>query len=666
MALPAIPHLHAASEVALPPQTGLTESDPNKDARSPPDLERLKRYFTEYRDLTADARAEALIDIDYYDTKQWTSEERKKLAERKQPDTVFNHVKIAINGIIGVNARGKADPRAWPRTPQDEGSADVATDCLRYAADLNRFQRTKLDCLKDLLVPGTMAVIVGADGDLNPTVTQVRWEEFFADPRSRRPDFKDGRYLGIAKWMYADDVAALYPDKDADIRSAVDNSVAGGMAPDASFQDRPNWAITGWIDKKQRRLLVIEIYYRERGAWERCVFHGSGILDEGESPYLDHKGRPHCPIEAQSAYVDIDNFRYGVVRDMRGPQDEINKRRSKLLHLLSVSQIQPIDGMAMNVDADEARKEAARPDGVLPMGYQKVSTANMAQGQAELLADAVAMLDRQAPNPAIMGRGGTDQSGRALLARQQGGLVELAPIYNAAEDWELRVYRQIWARIKQYWQAPQFIRLTDDEGASKFVGINQPQYGQPIPTIDPSHPAGVSMQAPILGYTNPIGEMDVDIEVDIQQDVGTLAQEQYAMLVDLIKMNPVYAGQIPLEVMIKLSAMPHEKAVVDQIKAAREEQQQQQGAQQQGQQQMAAAIAASKIEESKAKTGLLTAQAGQTNAKAVLDLHDAHAGPHLDMLKAGLDAGAQDANQPPPGMQPQGPQLGAPQPQAAM
>jgi hypothetical protein len=32
----------------------------------------------------------------------------------------------------------------------------------------------------------------------------VRWEEFFHDPRSRRKDFKDARFLGIAKWMFRD------------------------------------------------------------------------------------------------------------------------------------------------------------------------------------------------------------------------------------------------------------------------------------------------------------------------------------------------------------------------------------------------------------------------------------------------------------------------------
>ena len=39
-----------------------------------------------------------------------------------------------------------------------------------------------------------------------------------------------------------------------------------------------------------------------------------------------------------SAHTDRENNRYGMVRDLISEQDEINKRRSKALHLLSVKQ----------------------------------------------------------------------------------------------------------------------------------------------------------------------------------------------------------------------------------------------------------------------------------------------------------------------------------------
>ncbi len=283
-----------------------------------PDLSRLKRFFSEAQYLTQDARTRSLTALDYYDSDQVAARELTELAARNQPAIVINRIKPAINGIIGVTLRGRADPRAWPRNPGDEGAADIATDVLRYIADFNRFRRLKADCFRDMLVPGTMAALIGADDDRQITISQIRWEEFFHDPRARRADFKDGRYLGIAKWMYADDVAALYPAQAASIEATID--AGGALAPDLSYQDRPQlggYAPTHWIDRKQRRLMVVEMYHQEQG-WKRCVFTAMDVLEAGPSPYLDHKGRPDCPIEAQSAYLKRDNARYGAVWDMTG------------------------------------------------------------------------------------------------------------------------------------------------------------------------------------------------------------------------------------------------------------------------------------------------------------------------------------------------------------
>ena len=602
-----------------------------------PDLAKLKRYFTESEQLTQAARTRALTALDYYDSDQFTARELEAFHERHQPAIVINRIKPAINGIIGVTERGRSDPRAWPRNPGNEDAADAATDVLRYIADYNRFRRLKQDCFKDFLVPGTMAALVGLDGDTQVTITQVRWEEFFFDARSRRPDFKDARYLGIAKWMYADDASALYPDKEGDIQRAVDNSPGGGMAPDQSFQDRPlSGPGTGgaWIDPKQRRLLVCEVYYRDDG-WKRAVYTGSDILEYGPSPYHDHKGRPDCPIEAMSAYVRRDNGRYGAVWDMIGPQDEINKRRSKSVHLLSTSRIEIKDPSAIDVDADVARKEAARPDGVIPFGWGLAPNVAEFQGNMEMMAEAKAEIERMGPNPAVLGRSDQDSSGRALLARQQSGLIELANLYGGLEDWELRIYRQCWARAKQFWRAPQFIRVTDDEDSPKFVGLNQPiQTEAPIVGVHPE--TGLpTLQPGILGYKNVVAEMDVDIEVDTQQDTGNIASEQFSEIISLVKLSPLYQQQAPLSMLIQLSTIPHKRNILDQIKQAAA-QQQQASAQQQA---LSLQHAQAQIAKTQSEAQQNTAQGTASMLNALSEAHAVHA----DHAAAGLSAGQAQA-----------------------
>ena len=555
------------------------------------DLAELKRYFEDAQSLTSDARRESQIDGDYYDGYQWTPEERRALRSRRQPDLVFNHVRTAINGTLGVIKQGNTDPKAYGRNPEDEEAADVASKVLRFIADKANFDSVKGDCSKDFLVTGTMAALVGVVGE-EILVEQIRWEEFFYDPRSRRQDFKDARYMGIAKWMYSDDVAQLYPDA----KGALDNAISGSapLSPDWTFMDRPDDAGgIAWVDSKKSRVMVVEIYHRDE-QWMRCVFWSGGILEQAVSPYLDDKSRPICPIEGQSCYVDRENNRAGIVRDMRGPQDEINKRRSKALHLMSVRQIQEVVPGSGLASADVARAEAARPDGVIPSGWQLVPTGDMVSGQLALLAEAKSEIERFGPSPSVLGRQSSDSSGRAQLVRQQAGLTELAPVLGGIEEWELRVYRQMWNRARQFWTGPMWIRITDDQGANKFVGVNQP---------DP------------LGYgpANNISTMDVDIIVDTIPDTANVQQEQFALMVELARMGGL--GPNPGMLLLEASSLPNKQKIIEKMTTAPDEAQQQQ---QMLQNQRNEAIFAAELENKQADTS-------QKRSTAIKNVADAQA-----------------------------------------
>ena len=599
----------------------MTEQEQPEGPKAP-EIAELRAMYRDAMDLTEFARRQAEIDDDYYNGNQLTREEKAELSKRGQPDIVINRVRPAVNGTLGVLKAGSTDPRAYPRTPKDEDSADIATKVLQFIADRNRFDDLKISVARDYLIRGTCAAIVEADEDLQITMQEISSEEFFADPRSRREDFSDARYMGIAKWQYADDVTAMYPDAKRDVEGSLSDS--GALIDDLN-QDRPQDASStvSWVDKKKRRVMVVEMYHREGSEWRRCVFHAGGTLAYGVSPYVDDKKRPCNPIVAQSCYIDRDNNRYGIVRDMRGPQDEINKRRSKLLHLINASQIQAVDPSAVEVDSNTARKEAARPDGVIPYGWQKVPTTDMAAGQANLLVEAKMEIERIGPNPAVLGREGENASGRANLVRQQAGLTEQAIVYGGVEVWELRAYEQMWNRARQFWTAPQYIRITDDEGAPQFVGINQPQMAQ---GPDGQPMADMTGQPIVLGYENALAEMDVDIILDTTPDTANMAAEQFAVMAELAK---VYGPQaVPFEMMLQLSSIPGKREIMDKMKAKADEGGQAQQQVVQLQQQMVeleAALKQAEIANKQANTEL-------TQAKTETEMHRAALGDRQQSL----------------------------------
>ena len=119
------------------------------------------RRFEEAEHITRDARHAAERDRDYRDGKQWTETEEKALRNRKQPVVTFNRVQRKVNALLGLERQTRKDPRAFPRTPNDEQAAQAATDTIRYVCDDQRWDEVRSEAADNLIVEGIGIVAVG-------------------------------------------------------------------------------------------------------------------------------------------------------------------------------------------------------------------------------------------------------------------------------------------------------------------------------------------------------------------------------------------------------------------------------------------------------------------------------------------------------------------------
>src|SRR5690349_24002617 len=94
------------------------------------DLGRLRRQFYDYAGAKSAEIEEAKEARRYYNGAQWTAEEIKALKKRKQPVVTYNRVKRKIDAVIGWVEKLRQEPKAYPRTPKNEGGADLATATL--------------------------------------------------------------------------------------------------------------------------------------------------------------------------------------------------------------------------------------------------------------------------------------------------------------------------------------------------------------------------------------------------------------------------------------------------------------------------------------------------------------------------------------------------------
>lgn len=616
------------------------------------ELSQYVEWFQAAEEATDTERALSERDRDYYDNKQLTETEVRDLEKRGQPPIVINRVKRKIDFLRGVEQQQRTDPKAFPRNPRDEQSAHAATDALRFVADTNRYDTIRSSVWENLTIEGLGGCEVVAEqsvsGEMKIVIRQLPWDRIFRDPHSREPDCSDANYLGLVLWMDWQDAVDKWPDAASDLDEILSQTSLGD-----TYDDRPN--ALSWCDSKRKRIRIVQMWHKKVSGWHWCTFTRGVVLEGGPSPYVDEQGVPKCPIILASAYVDRKNARYGVVREMIGPQDEINKRRSKALHLLTLRQVVAEKGAVD--DARKARIELAKPDGYIEVAPNKrfeiQLTSDLAAGQFQLLQHATAEIDGMGPNASMQGKNPADQSGRAIQAQQQGGYIELGPLMDRLRQFNISVYIAIWDRIRQFWTEEMWVRVTDDERNIRFVPLNKPitaleQYAEQLQQMGlPPEQIQAAVQQiqfdprgqQIVGIRNNISEMMVDIVVDDAPDSVTIQHEQYEMLVQLVQ-----AGvPIPPDVLIEASQLRNKDKLIEKL------------ANPQGEQDPQAAQAAARaeqqaqqlvLEKAAGEVMLLKAQAekAQADAQAVMiKAQQPAAGPAGDPPPSPLDNQEQSA-----------------------
>ena len=491
--------------------------------------------FDQSEDSTRTARENAERDVDYYDGKQWTDKEAETLRKRGQPIIAHNMIKPRIDFLRGLERSQRSDPVALPRTPSHEEEAHAATDALRYVDDAAHYDGTRSDVWSDMLKAGWGGVEVvaepSASGEYDIAIRRCPWDRMFWDPASGANDFSDAAYLGLVVWMDREQAIRTY---GADAAPVFDETVATSSVGN-TYDDKPKLA--RWVDKARQRVRVIQMYHvGDDGQWRLCEFTRGGILRAMVSPWLDENQEPTHPYVWRSLHVDRENNRYGAVRMLVDPQDETNKRRSKFLHLINARQTFGVKGM-VGENVLDLRKEMARPDGHVSMEpgsefgkhFGVIPTGDMATGQFQLLQQTMQDLAQMGPNAAMMGRGASSASGRSVIAQQQGGIIEADPSLDEIRSMDLFVYRAAWNRVRQFWTAEKWVRVTDDENNLKWVGINVPvtdELGQ------------------VVQVQNQIAGLDVDIIIADAPDTPTLQGEQFAELASLAQAGVVFPPEI--------------------------------------------------------------------------------------------------------------------------
>jgi hypothetical protein len=516
------------------------------------DVTRLRRQWNDWASAKDAEGREMVESRHYYHGDQWTEKEIAALRRRKQPVVTSNRIVRKIDAVVGLVERLRQDPKAYARTPKHDEGAELATATLRFVLDNNDWKSKSSRIARAGGIDGISGIeydlVPGDEGDPSLEMHIAYGDGFFYDPRSVDEGFTDARYLGIAKWVDLEQAKEMFPRKADEIDSLMES---GADQTAVVETDRSR----NWINTNEKKVRLADHWYIRGGKWRWCMYIGTVMLQQGVSPFIDEKGKTFPRYRMYSASVDHDGDRYGFVRNLKSPQDEVNHRRSKALHLLNTRRVVSEKGAVDDIEV--ARREWAKPDGWvetnpgLKMEPDQSAISDF-KGQLEMLQEAKNEIENFGPNPALIGQGLEDSSGRAIQLLQQAGIAELGPYLSAYKNWKLRVYRDIWNIIQRYWTSERWIRVTDDQNLAQFFQINKQEideYGRPA-------------------IVNAIGSLDVDIIIDEGPDAVNMQGDSMMVMQSL---GPQFAQNFP-EIMIELSPLPNsvKKPMLDKIKAKQE------------------------------------------------------------------------------------------------
>lgn len=571
---------------------------------------KLQEWFDQESQRQAANRYQMALDCDYYDGLQWSEEDAQVLMDRNQAPLVFNEVKPVVDWIIGTERRTRIDFKVLGREKSDNDSAQAKTQLLKYLDDTNKARFHRSHAFGDAVRAGVGWLEVGLRGDPTEEMLYVAaesWRNVIYDSNDNSRDLAQARYLFRWKWLDEDVATAYFPDRSEVVRRAVTDGLSltaeddeeiwyMGARVTAPGQDYAGASVGRFapIDhaalawSRRSRVKLIECWYRMpvlrrkfaggalagtlfdsgnadhmaalrtgAGLFDklemevRCaIFTSAGLVWEGASPFR-HGRFPFIPVWCYRRQRD--NAPYGVIRQQRDPQDDLNKRHSKAQWILSTNQVEMEEGAVD--DIEELRAEVARPDGIL---IKKKGRELKVNRDAQLAEEQLMLMDRNGAHirnsagvtAENLGRETNADSGKAIVARQEQGSIVTAEIFD-----NLRYAMQLAGEmelscIEQFYSMPKVVRILGERGAAKYHEINQfdPQTGE---------------------FLNDITASQADYVVSEQDYRSSLRQAMFESLFDIVgrlaQMNPQVALNL-LDLVVEMADLPGRDELVSRIR----------------------------------------------------------------------------------------------------
>ncbi|MDN5935662.1 MAG: hypothetical protein L0H75_05725, partial [Nitrosospira sp.] len=344
-------------------------------------------------------------DCDYYDGAQTSVEVNQRLKDAGIPPQDSNLIKPTINAVLGLEARSRTDYKV---TSDDEAQAEIAEGLSAKIKEIeteSRADRAMSDAYSSMIRAGVGWVEVSREFDplkYPYRVREIHRNDIWWDWTAREPDLSDARYLRRDKWVDREQALRMFPEEAA----LIENSWSGwntldvyagtdtGMA--RAYEVEQVWGRVQeeYLNRASGMVRLSELWYRHYEEAPVLMLPDGKAIEYSEcNPYhqqavaqglvqvqksllprvrvsiwlgphklmdvatpLPHGNFPYVPFWCFRK--DRSRSPYGLIRDMRGPQDQIIDLDILLYEVLNSVKVE-VDNHALDL-AQNTYQEVAQ------------------------------------------------------------------------------------------------------------------------------------------------------------------------------------------------------------------------------------------------------------------------------------------------------------------
>lgn len=538
--------------------------------------------------------------------RQWDPKDVEELALQRRPALVFNNILSIVNLISGQERTSRLGITFKPRGINDDLFSQIINSCFRFASDATGLEYEISHAFTDMNICGRGFLYNEIDfNNIEDPLGNIKTRRIHPlttiwDPNYVDYDMQDCSFIGRLLWAREDTLRYRFPEAMEDIKPGEWLERDIETLGEATIE-------SDWRLKREKMVRLVELWYKipkkvwllvtpdggvqrfdskekvkgavelvsnlaisrnmpvptfeilERTIYDVRVAHICywKVLSDRPSPYKSGF-YPFVPFLA----YNFDEVTMGVVRSLKDPQREKNKRWSQVLHMVNTMAKGGWKIPKGSVDKETLSKwkvEAAKSGFYFEYSRQVGEPKEIAsQTIPSSIIDLMGISENEIRRISgaiqeLLGMAqGADQSGKAIKTLQQSGATILAPLFDNLVRSQKILGNQYVHLIGQYYTP---------EKVEEILGQQQVN-----PLTQTTNPNVIAEQAIRAQY---------NVVVDTSPLVASERDRQYSQVISIMEIM-AKAGIPPtppmLLILLEISDFPNKDQYISQLKAAIQQQ----------------------------------------------------------------------------------------------